>query len=101
MGVYLVRHRGALDVEGRIATHSLVGDWGDVTDETLVETTPEGARRIKGLQQVLHIDAAPAGLYVGDAQGAVVIDIGGRWQRLTESEMTGYDPESHDSHSAL
>ncbi len=101
MAMYLVRHKSALDVEGRIATQPLVGDWGDVTDETLVETTPEEARRIKGLQQVLHIDVAPAGLYVGDAQGVVVIDIGGRWQRLTESEMTGYDPESQDSHSAL
>ncbi|MDP9381422.1 MAG: hypothetical protein M3Q29_15005 [Chloroflexota bacterium] len=46
MAVYLVRHREALDVEGRIATHSLLGDWGDVTDESVVvkrEQHPEKA----------------------------------------------------------
>ncbi len=43
MRVYLVRHRGPLDVEGSIATHRLVGEWGGVTDETLVEATSEAA----------------------------------------------------------
>ncbi len=69
MRVYLVRHRGSLDVEGSIATHTLTGEWGGVTDETLVETTPEGAEHIRGLEQVVHIDLAPAGLYVGDRRG--------------------------------
>ena len=93
MRMYLVRHRGPLDVEGSIATRRLMGEWGGVTDETLVETTPEGAGLIRSLPQVVHIDLAPAGLYVGDRCGAVVVEGDDSWRRATEAELEGYDLE--------
>ncbi len=90
MRVYLVRHRGALDVKGSIATHRLSGEWGGVTEETLVEATPEEAERIRRLEQVVQIDIAPAGLYVGDRRGVVVIESGGSWHRVSEAEIEDY-----------
>ncbi len=93
MTVCMVRHQGPLDVEGSIATHRLTGEWGGVADETLVETTPEGAELIRSLPQVVHIDLAPAGLYVGDRRGAVVVEPDGSWRWATEAETRDYDLE--------
>ncbi len=77
-------------MEESIATHSLTREWGGVTDETLVEAIPEGAELIRSLPQVVHIDIAPAGLYVGDRRGAVVVEGDGSWRRATEAEIRDY-----------
>lgn len=60
-------------------------------EEMLVEATPEEAERIRRLEQVVHIDVAPTGLYVGDRRGVVVIEPGGSWHRVSEAELEGYN----------
>ena len=56
-----------------------------------MQATPDGAELIRSLPQVVHVDLAPAGLYVGDRRGAVVIEGDSSWRRATEAEIRDYD----------
>ncbi|MDP9372689.1 MAG: hypothetical protein M3Q65_09605 [Chloroflexota bacterium] len=81
--LYLVTHRGPLAVNDNepVASRRIVDREAGPLLETLVEATWHQAESIARIVNVLTIHPAPAGRFVDDDGGAVVIAPDGAWHR--------------------